>query len=91
MLVPRFVENFDEPDAALDEPAGEQAGVRKRTFARLGAVHLEGLFRFLGNVHQLRRGKLHAIRQLERVDARGDFGIADDVEMFLIEPFDGVE
>src|SRR5947207_15298907 len=40
VLIPGFVKNLDEPHAAFDEAAGEQAGIGKRTFARLGAGHL---------------------------------------------------
>ena len=41
MLVPGFVEELHEADAALDQPAGQQAVVGKRRFAGLGAVHVQ--------------------------------------------------
>ena len=76
MLVPGFVVELHEAHAALDQPAGEQAIVGKRRLARLGAVQLEHVLRFLGRIHQLRRAALHPEGHLEGVDARGDLRIA---------------
>ena len=91
VLVPGFVEELHEAHAALDQPAGQQAVVGERRLARLGAVHLEHVLRLLRDVHQLRRAGLHAERHLERVDARGDFGIADCVEPHLVQLLDRIE
>ena len=40
MVIPIGVIQLHDPHAALDEPAGQQAVVRKRCSARLGAVEL---------------------------------------------------
>ena len=85
VLVPDFVEQLHEAHAALDQSPGQQAIVGERRLARLGAVHVENVLRLLGEVHQLRGAGLHAIGHLERVDARGDFGIADHVETLAVE------
>ena len=42
-------------------------------------------FGSLRDVHQLRRAGLHAVGHLERVDARGDLGIADVVQAHLVQ------
>ena len=51
VLVPGFVEDFDEAHATLDQPPREQTSVREGSFAWLGAIHFEGLLRFLGKIH----------------------------------------
>ena len=91
VLVPRLVEQLDEPDAPLDQPAGEQAVVGERRLAWLGAVHVEDVLRLLGDVHELRGARLHPERHLERVDAGGDLGVADGVEPDLVQAVDRVE
>ncbi len=54
VAVPVGVVELHEPHAALDEPAGEQAVGGERRLARLDAVEVERLGRFLREVHQLR-------------------------------------
>ena len=91
MVVPAFVEELHEAHAALDEPAGEQAVHGEAWLARLGAVQLERLGRFLRHVHEFGRAGLHAVGHLEGIDARGDLGIADRREMPLIKVLHEVE
>ena len=55
MLIPGLVIELHEAHAALDQSPRQQTVVRKRRLARLGAVHLQDVLRFLGKVHQLRR------------------------------------
>ncbi len=76
MLVPGLVKQLDEAHAALDQPARQQAVVGERRLARLGAVHVQNVFRLAGEIHQLGGAGLHAESHLERVDPRGDFRIA---------------
>ena len=57
VLVPRLVEDLHEPHAALEQPAGQQAGVGERRLARLGAVHVEDVLRLAADVHHLGRGR----------------------------------
>ena len=80
VLVPGFVEQLHETHAALEQAPGQQAVVGERRLARLGAVHVENVLRLPRQVHQFRGAGLHAIGHLERVDARGDFRIADHIE-----------
>ncbi len=91
VLVPRFVEDLHEPDAALEQPARQQAGVGERRLAGLGAVHLEDVAGLVGDLHHVRRSELHAEGHLERVDPGGDLGVADPLELHLVELPDGVE
>ena len=79
----------DEADAALDQPAGQQAVVGERRLARLGAVQLEDVLAArCADVHQLRGAGLHAEGHLEGVDARGDLRVADCVEPHLVQRAD---
>ena len=60
-----------EPHAALDQPAGQQAvAAGVRGFFLVEAVEAARFFRFVGQVDDLRRGRLHAIGQLVGGDAR---------------------
>ena len=78
VLIPALVIELDEPDAALRQPARQQAvrGERAR-LARVGAVERQRLLRFVGEVRHLGDGRLHAKRHLVLRDARLDLGIAD--------------
>ena len=81
----------DEPDAPLEQPAGQQAGIGERRLARLGAVHLEDVPRLVGDLHQRRALGLHAEGHLEGVDPRGDLGVAGGVELHLVQLADSIE
>ena len=85
------MEDLDEPDAALEQPARQQAGVGERRLAGLGTVHLEDVARLVGDLHHVGRGELHAEGHLEGVDPGGDLGVADLLELDLVELADGVE
>ncbi len=91
MVVPAPVIELNEAHAALDEAAREQAVVGERELAGLGRVHLVDFFRLLGDIHQLRHRRLHAIGQLVLRDARRDFGVLRFGEMQAIKIADGVE
>ena len=91
VLVPRLVKQLDKPHAALDQPPCEQAIVGERGFARLGPVHFQNLFRLAVEIHQLRGAGLHAKGHLERVDPRGNLGVAHLSQPKLVERADGVE
>src|SRR5687768_1517262 len=47
VLVPGLMENLDEPDSALDEPAGQETAIGVGRLARLRAIHLESLLGLL--------------------------------------------
>ena len=91
MLIPGLVENLDESDAAFDEASGQEHSTGEIGFAGLNTVEVENVFGFFGQVHQLGSRGLHSIRHLKGVDARGNFRIADEVEPFLVQFFDGIE
>lgn len=78
--VPRLFEvaaagvELDEADAALDEPAGDEAVAAKLVGGLLAdAVHVQGLGRFIGDVHGLRGFGLHAVRELVGFHPRRQF------------------
>ena len=52
VLVPGLVEDLHEADSALEQPAGQQAGVGERRLARLGAVQVEDVLRLAADVHR---------------------------------------
>lgn len=60
MEIPAPVEELDEADPLLHETPGEQAIIGERSGARLRAVILEDVLGFLGNIHHLGHGGLHA-------------------------------
>ena len=59
VLVPGFVEQLHEADAALDQPAGEQAVAGEvGILDRFDAVYVKRLRGFLAEVHELRGARL---------------------------------
>ncbi len=91
MLVPRFVEELHKADAAFDESTGEQAIVGEGRLARFGSVEIEDMLRLVGQVGRLGGGGLHTKSHFVGIDARGDFGIANDVEILAVQGIDRVE
>ena len=92
VLIPAGVHELDEADAALDQAAGHQAvageGAR---FVDLRAVEVESGLRLAGDVGQLRHAGLHPVGHFVLGDAGGDLGVADVVELALVESRDVVE
>ncbi len=69
--------DLHEAHAALDEAAGHEAfaaEVSRRALVQ--AVHFLGFGGLRGKVHQVGGFHLHAVGQLERVDAGGEIGFA---------------
>src|ERR1041385_3033725 len=91
MLIPGLVEDFDEANPALDEATSQEAGARVVRFARLDPVEIKNVFWFLRKIHEIGRAGLHAIGHFERVDACGDLGVTDQIQMLSIESLNGVE
>ena len=91
VLVPRFVEDLDEPHPALQQPPRQQAGVGERRLARLGTVQFEDVLGLVADVHHARCALLHAEGHLVRADPRGDLGIADFLEPHAVERLNRVE
>ena len=88
VLVPGLVVELHEPDAALDEPAGEDAVVGEGGLAGIGAIHFEDLLRLARQVHQLGCARLHAKRHLERADAGRDLRVPGHVQAHPVQPVD---
>ena len=84
VLVPGLVKDLDEPDAALDEAAGEQDGAGEVGLARLDPIKIQDVLRLAGQVHQFRRAGLHAIGHLVGVDSGRDFGVPHHIEPGLV-------
>jgi hypothetical protein len=91
VMVPALVEELDKADAAFDESAGEEAVVGEARLAGLGAIHFVNALWFGLDVHELRDAGLHAKGHFVLADAGGDFGVADVVEVNLVEVLDGID
>ena len=66
------VPELDEADPALEQPPGRQ----ELPGVDAGAVHLADRLRLLGDVERVGGLGLHPVRQLERLDARLELGLA---------------
>ena len=104
MLVPRGVDDVDEPDAAFDQSSGQQAvdgktmvGVtglhggswpRGRAIDPVGSQGVTGLAR---EVRQFGCGRLHAEGEFVLCDAAGDFGVTDVAVTDGVEPAQGIQ
>ncbi len=105
MVIPRGVNDVDEPHTALDHAPGQQAiGRESAELARAAAavslqigllaveaVHVERRLRFAAQVDQLGRGRLHAESQLVAGNAAGNFRIEHLLVARLVQPCEGVE
>ena len=92
VLIPGFVEQLHEADAAFDEPPGQQAVAGEAgVLGRFDAVAVERLLRFLAEVHQLRGARLQAIRHFVALDAGGDLRIGIRLQRLLVQPIQGIE
>ena len=79
VLVPAAMQNLHDAHAALDQPAGQQAAVRRRCRARCtsGPYMSSVACDLLGEVGEFRHAGLHAEGHLVLRDARLRFGIAE--------------
>jgi hypothetical protein len=92
VLVPAGVHALDEAHAALDESAGDEAVVGKGALREhIGAVAIEHMLRFLGEIEQVGHAGLHLVGHLELRDARLDLRIAVVLEMRFIHEADVIE
>ncbi len=91
VAVPAPVEELDIAHAPLDKPAGEQAVVRKRGRARLGAIHLEDALGFLADVHHVGHRHLHPEGQLVLADPGQGLGVAELLQLVLVELAERIE
>lgn len=91
VVVPGFVEELDEANAAFDEASGEEAIVRVGSLAGFGSIEVEDVFGFAGQIDQFRCAELHPVGHFEAVDPGIDLGVSDDAEFVLVEFLEGVE
>lgn len=91
VLVPGFVEEFDEGDAALDESSCEEGVVGEGALAGFGSIHFLDVLGLAGDVGDLGGDVLHAGRHFIGGDAGLDFGVADGFEVPVVEFIDGID
>ena len=80
-----------EPHAALDEPAGEEAGPGEARLGWRAAVEGERLRSLLGEIHQFRGRCLEAVGHLVAGDPSGDLWIAVGSQTRAVEGPDDAE
>ena len=87
MLVPTTVEELNEADTALCQTTGQQAvvGIRPGLF-RIGAVELEYMLGFAGEVCKLGDGRLHPVGHLILLDPGRDLRVPEFLQLQLVEP-----
>ena len=91
VAVPTPVIQLHEAYAFFDQPPREQAVRRETGLARLGAIQVEHVLRFLRDIHQLRHARLHAIGHLVLRDAGQRLGIAHAAELVAVQRLQGIE
>ena len=91
MVVPAPVEELHEANPLLDQSTGEQAVVGEAGSSGFGPVVLHDMLRLFRDVHDLRDGCLHPVRQLVLRDARQCFGMAELSRLNFIEIVQGVQ
>jgi len=89
--IPAGMIDLDEANTSFGESAGKENIGGEAGFAGLGSVEVEGLFGFLGKVHQFRCTGLHAVSHFVGFDAGCDLGVAHDLGTFLVEFLEEVE
>ena len=91
VAVPVRVVQLHKPRPTLHEAARQEAVVCIAWFARLDAVQIERRFGFAGEIHQLRRAGLHAVRHLVGGDARVDLRVTGGHQPLQVESVDDVD
>ena len=84
------MEEFHKADSALDEATSKEGIVGKGPFAGIGTIHFLNVFWLAGDVGDFGRDLLHAGGHFVGRDPGLDFGIADGLEVAVIEFVDGV-
>ena len=93
VVIPAADAHLYEADAGFAELTGEEAGTAELVGVLAAhAVEVEGRLGFLGEVDDLRGGRLHAEGQFHALDHAFHAFIADDIALQLaIHPLDEVE
>src|SRR6266850_3826508 len=91
MLVPTPMKELDEPGAALEQTAREQAVVGEGDFAGLCSIKLVNMLWLLLYMHYFRNARLHPISQLILGNARQRLGVANLAQLHLVEIADRVQ
>ena len=91
MVIPAAVIELHKADTALDESAGQEAVVGEGRLSGLGAVLLQHLAGLLLQIHELRHAALHAVGHFERLNPGVDLGVAQGIELELIQLVNPVE
>lgn len=92
MLVPAGMHELDEPHATLGHPARHQAVVGEAALPHhVGAIHLQDVPRFIGEVGQIGHARLHSVGHLILRNAGGDLRVAELLEPHLIDLREAVQ
>ena len=91
VVIPTAIVELDEAHTRLGKATGEKAVGCEGCLSGLGPVALEDALWFPGDIHQPGDRALHAVGQLEGVDAGLDLGVTRLLELELVEGADAVD
>ena len=93
VVIPAIVENLDEADAPLDQPASEKAvsGEGSSPTVCVESVEFQNVLGFALHSREFRNGRLHAVGQFVLRNAGLDFGIVVAIEGQGVELAQGVD
>lgn len=86
MLIPAAVEDLNGANTSFDHASGEQSAGGERAWCLdFGAVHLQGLFGFAGEIDQFGDAALHPPGHFILGDACECFGVPEAIDGSLVE------
>ena len=85
------MKKLHEPNASFNQPARQQAVIRKRDFTRLGAILSMDVGGLGGNIHGLGNGHLHPKRQFILSNARQNLWVLRFLVLLLVDFGDGID
>ena len=91
MMIPVAVAELDEADIAFGESASEEAIIGEAGSSWGGAVEIEDLLAFRGEVGEFGDAGLHPESEFVVFDLGGDGGISDGAEGHAVEVIGGVD
>ncbi len=85
MVIPVAEDDLNEPDAALDQPPGDQAIAGERRLVWVRAVHRERGPALAPEIQQLGSAGLHPKRHFVGGDPSRDLGVAGFGQTFFVQ------
>ena len=89
-MIPAAVIELDEPHSPLSQAPRKQAVTGKGTIAGFAAIEIQGLGRFVREIHQVRHARLHFKSHFILCNARGDLRIPRERCLQIVECLHGI-